>query len=80
MEDKKNAMRLDDEKLEQVAGGWGNRPYTDCRVYQDLLRIKNEGDVDEFKHKLEFFDREVCPNNEDAFYCYDCPVRSEWRF
>ena len=78
MEDKKNAMRLDDEKMEQVAGGWGSIPYTDCSVYQDILRIKNEGDVDEFKYLLALYRKRECPNNKDDFYCLNCPVRNEW--
>ena len=80
MEDKKNAMRLDEEKLEQVAGGWGSTPFTECGVFQDLLRIENEVDVNYFKHLLERFNKEECPNHKDAFNCYDCPVSGEWRF
>lgn len=80
MEDNKNAMRLDDEKLEQAAGGWGSTPYTECGVYQELLRIKNEVDVDEFKYQLELFQKRECPNNKDTFYCRNCPVRNEWWF
>lgn len=80
MEDKKNAMRLDEEKLEQVPGGWGSTPYTECGVYQELLRIKNEVDVDEFKYQLELFQKRECPENKDDFYCRNCPVRNEWWF
>ena len=78
MEDKKNAMRLDDEKLEQVAGGWGSTPYTDCAVYQDLLRFKNEFNEDDFERHLRDLRKGVCPTSEDAFYCLNCPVRIEW--
>lgn len=38
MEDNKNAMRLDDEKLEQVTGGWA-----ECPTYQEVLEAKNDG-------------------------------------
>ena len=80
MEDKKNAMRLDDEKMEQVAGGWGSEPYTECHIYQDLLRIKNEGDVDYFKDRLRYALKDDCPMFMDGYYCGNCPVRCEWRW
>ena len=78
MEDKKNAMRLDEEKLEQVAGGWGSMPYTECGVYQSVLDVKNGDDVEHFRNSLRHAHKVDCPMFMDICYCGNCPVRDEW--
>ena len=74
MEDKKNAMRLDDEQLEQVTGGW-----TECPTYQGVLRAKNDGDP-EISRLADNTFRDFCLNNRGVFNCNNCPVANEWRF
>ena len=78
MEDNKNAMRLDDEKLEQVAGGSGSDPYTDCPIYQLLLRIKNSSDVEHFRDELRRIARDDCSKCKNLYSCWDCPAPKEW--
>lgn len=79
MEDKKNVAKLNDEQLEQVAGGWGSKPYTDCLVYQQLLSFKHESTVDSFKRRLKIL-KKHCPGRKDDFNCANCPVQGEWNY
>lgn len=74
MEDKKNAMRLDDEKMEQVAGGWA-----ECPTYQEVLSAKNDEGIDISGLANHYF-KLFCRNNIGGGYnCYGCPVQGEWR-
>ena len=76
MEDKKNAMRLDDEQLEQVAGGWA-----ECPIYQELLIAKNDGGGDrDISSLADRSYRGPCMMARGSYNCYGCPVATEWRF
>ena len=74
MEDNKNAMRLDDEKLEQVTGGW-----TECPTYQEVLEAKNDGGGYYIILADRLF-RGPCMMARGNNNCYGCPVANEWRF
>ena len=73
MGDKKNAMRLDDEQLEQVTGGWA-----ECPIYQAVLSAKNEGR--DISALADSFYRGPCMTARGSNNCWGCPVANEWRF
>lgn len=82
MEDKKNAVKLDEEKLEQVSGGSAGymRHYGMCMGYGDyhtlMLQIEARGkemtihERDEFLRKCM---RHYCSGEYD---CSSCPVKA----
>ena len=80
MENEKKVVKLAEEKLGQVAGGYGDTPYTDCIYYRDLLRSKNNDPEDLFRKHLESTWNDYCGSNKELFSCDDCPVRNVWRF
>ena len=80
MEDNKNAMKLVDEKLDQVAGGSGHGTnwYTECPVHKVLCEMKELYDEEMFRNLVVDRSKHTCPAFKDDYECVPCDVNGHW--
>ena len=82
MENEKKVVKLDDEQVEQVAGGIFES-YADCAGYRILEIVKAEESELFFVDSLRNVYYSQCPTYRKNFnhesICPKCPVFNEWR-
>lgn len=75
MEGENKAVNLDKEQLEQVTGGWGSTPYTDCDHFHLIQKILDTGNLSAFQRYVKTLSESLCLSSADQYNCGDCPVQ-----